>query len=146
METPVSSQIDTYRGFVSVNRGCALPISSCGLREQFCSDSLDPRWNNSTTLARERRTVRIFPLPLRGGFMWALTKQSRQMALEHSQLQSVLLQRTAELQILTQRLLKVQDEERRRLSRDLHDHTGQTLTALKLSIALLQESCKGDRK
>jgi len=76
--------------------------------------------------------------------MWALTKQSRQMALEHSQLQSVLLQRTAELQILTQRLLKVQDEERRRLSRDLHDHTGQTLTALKLSIALLQESCKGD--
>src|ERR1017187_10394874 len=76
--------------------------------------------------------------------MWALTKQSRQMALEHSQLQSVLLQRTAELQILTQRLLKVQDEERRKLSRDLHDHTGQTLTALKLSIAQLKESCKED--
>jgi signal transduction histidine kinase len=70
--------------------------------------------------------------------MWALTKTSRQQALEHSQLESVILERTAELQILSQRLLKVQDEERRRLSRDLHDSTGQTLTALKISLASLE--------
>jgi signal transduction histidine kinase len=55
--------------------------------------------------------------------MWALSKNSKQMALEHSQMQSVILQRTAELQIPSQRLLKVQDEERRKLSRDLHDST-----------------------
>jgi hypothetical protein len=42
--------------------------------------------------------------------MWPLSDDSRQMALEHSQLQSVILQRTAELQSLSQRLLKVQDE------------------------------------
>jgi len=76
--------------------------------------------------------------------MWALLKHSRQMALEHSQLQEVILQRTAELQSLSQRLLKVQDEERRRLSRDLHDSTGQTLAALKINISFLQESCKQD--
>jgi signal transduction histidine kinase len=74
--------------------------------------------------------------------MWALSKHARQMALEHSQLQEVILQRTAELQNLSQRLLKVQDEERRRLSRDLHDSTGQTLAALKINISFLQESCK----
>jgi len=74
--------------------------------------------------------------------MWALSKNSKQMALEHSQMQSVILQRTAELQILSQRLLKVQDEERRKLSRDLHDSTGQTLAALKISISFLQEHCK----
>ena len=74
--------------------------------------------------------------------MWALSKQSRQMAVEHSQMQSVILQRTAELQILSLRLLKVQDEERRKLSRDLHDSTGQTLAALKMSILLLQQHCK----
>jgi two-component system NarL family sensor kinase len=74
--------------------------------------------------------------------MWPLSKHSRQMALEHSQLQSVMLQRTAELQSLSQRLLKVQDEERRKLSRDLHDSTGQTLAALKISISFLQEHCK----
>jgi anti-sigma regulatory factor (Ser/Thr protein kinase) len=73
--------------------------------------------------------------------MWALSKHTRQMALEHSQLQSVILQRTAELQNLSMRLLKVQDEERRKLSRDLHDSTGQTLTALKISISFLQEQC-----
>jgi anti-sigma regulatory factor (Ser/Thr protein kinase) len=76
--------------------------------------------------------------------MWPLSDHSRQMALEHSQLQSVILQRTAELQSLSQRLLKVQDEERRKLSRDLHDSTGQTLAALKISISFLEEHCKRD--
>ena len=76
--------------------------------------------------------------------MWTLPKNSRQMALEHSQLESVILQRTAELQNLSQRLLKVQDEERRKLSRDLHDTTGQTLAALKIAVSFLQENCKHD--
>jgi signal transduction histidine kinase len=76
--------------------------------------------------------------------MWKISKQSRQMALSHAQLESVLLERTAELQILSQRLLKVQDEERRKLARDLHDSTGQTLAALKISVSFLQENCKKD--
>jgi len=76
--------------------------------------------------------------------MWPLSDHSRQVALEHSQLQSVILQRTAEVQTLSQRLLKVQDEERRKLSRDLHDSTGQTLAALKISVSFLEEHCKQD--
>ena len=76
--------------------------------------------------------------------MWALSKQSKQMALEHSQMQSVIVQRTAELQNLSLRLLKVQDEERRKLSRDLHDSAGQTLAALKISVSFLQQNCKED--
>jgi len=76
--------------------------------------------------------------------MWPLPKHSTQLALAYAQLESVVLQRSAELQTLSQRLLKVQDEERRKLSRDLHDSTGQTLTALKINISFLQESCKQD--
>ena len=76
--------------------------------------------------------------------MWALSKHGRQMAVEHSELQSVIFQRTAELQNLSLRLLKVQDEERRKLSRDLHDSTGQTLAALKISVSFLQENCRQD--
>jgi two-component system, NarL family, sensor kinase len=60
----------------------------------------------------------------------------------HSELQTLILERTAELQRLSQRLLKVQDEERRKIARDLHDSTGQTLTALKISVSLLREDCK----
>jgi len=73
--------------------------------------------------------------------MWMLSKRSKEMALEHAQLESLILQRTSELQILSQRLLKVQDEERRKLARDLHDSTGQTLTALKINVALLEATC-----
>ncbi len=71
--------------------------------------------------------------------MWILSRHSGKSVLSHDQLESLVLQRTAALQALSQRLLKVQDEERRRVARDLHDSTGQTLTALRISVALLQE-------
>lgn len=41
------------------------------------------------------------------------------------------------LQDLSVRLLHLQDEERRRMARDLHDSTGQTLTALKMTVSSL---------
>jgi len=43
----------------------------------------------------------------------------------------------ARMRELSARLLRLQDEERRRIARDLHDTTGQTLSALKLSLASL---------
>jgi two-component system NarL family sensor kinase len=76
--------------------------------------------------------------------MWSLSKRFRQLALSHAQLESIILERTAELQNLSQRLLKVQDEEKRKLARDLHDSTGQTLAALKISISFLEEKCSQD--
>jgi two-component system, NarL family, sensor kinase len=76
--------------------------------------------------------------------MWTLSKHSRRLALSHAQLESIILERTAELHNLSQRLLKVQDEERRKLARDLHDSTGQTLAALKISISFLAEKCGKD--
>jgi signal transduction histidine kinase len=76
--------------------------------------------------------------------MWTLTKRSKEMALEHAELESLVLQREEELQILSQRLLKVQDEERRRLARDLHDSTGQTLAALKINVSFLEARSQAD--
>jgi two-component system NarL family sensor kinase len=75
--------------------------------------------------------------------MWS-SKRSRDLAISHAQLESVILERTAELQRLSQRLLRVQDEERRKIARDLHDSTGQTLAALRMTIAFLQMNCKSD--
>jgi len=74
--------------------------------------------------------------------MWILSKHLNKSGLSHSQLESLVSQRTIALQNLTQRLLKVQDEERRRVARDLHDSTGQTLAALKMGIAVLEERLK----
>ena len=42
------------------------------------------------------------------------------------------------LRQLSGRLLRTQDDERRRLARDLHDHAGQTLVALSMNLAALQ--------
>jgi two-component system NarL family sensor kinase len=71
--------------------------------------------------------------------MWSLSRQSTTSSLSHAQLESLVAQRTTALQALSQRLLKIQDEERRRVARDLHDCTGQTLTALKMSVANLEK-------
>jgi signal transduction histidine kinase len=74
--------------------------------------------------------------------MWSFSKRTGQTALSHAELESMIFERKADLQNLSQRLLKAQDEERRRVARDLHDSTGQTLAALKISASFLQEQCK----
>ncbi len=49
-------------------------------------------------------------------------------------------QALADLRTVTGELTRLQDEERRRIGRDLHDSTGQTLAALELGLARLMHS------
>jgi signal transduction histidine kinase len=46
------------------------------------------------------------------------------------------------LRELTGRLLRMQDEERRRMARELHDHAGQTLVAMTINLSILTEAAK----
>ena len=50
------------------------------------------------------------------------------------------------LRQLSTHLMRVQDEERRRIARDLHDSTGQKLVALKMQLTQVAESQKGRGK
>jgi signal transduction histidine kinase len=59
-----------------------------------------------------------------------------------ARLKSVMIvreQAEQQLRQLSVRLMTLQDEERRRIARDLHDTTGQTLAAIKMTVALLQQ-------
>jgi signal transduction histidine kinase len=49
---------------------------------------------------------------------------------------TALAQRSAQLEQLSALLLRAQEEERRRIARELHDQVGQTLTALKIELDL----------
>ena len=97
----------------------------------------------------------------------ALTREARErqraeqdLRKAHDQLEARVLQRTEELskaldrlqseisvrqqaeidlRQLSVRLMTLQDEERRRIARDLHDTVGQTLAAVKMSIALIRQ-------
>src|ERR1051326_2009803 len=57
----------------------------------------------------------------------------------HDALESLVEQRTAALRRLSVKLLSVQDEERRRIARELHDSLGQDLTAAKISLDMLAQ-------
>jgi signal transduction histidine kinase len=67
-------------------------------------------------------------------------------ASERARAEAQLKRAYAQLGQLTRRLEAAKEEERRRISRELHDELGQTLTALKLNLSLLaRDPTGGDR-
>ena len=60
-------------------------------------------------------------------------------ALEHAELTSRLADRTTELERLQVQFLRRQEEERHRISRELHDETAQVLAAVNLQLGDLQD-------
>jgi signal transduction histidine kinase len=78
-------------------------------------------------------------------------KARKELEIAHDELESRVQQRTQELARMTEqireltgKLLKLQDNERRRLARELHDSTGQMLVAMKLTLDELSTVAKGE--
>ena len=53
------------------------------------------------------------------------------------------VQQSEQLRELSVRLMKTQDEERRRIAREMHDSAGQTIVALSMNLAQISRRCAG---
>jgi signal transduction histidine kinase len=79
-------------------------------------------------------------------------KARKDLEVAHNELEQRVRQRTEELARMTEeireltgKLLRLQDDERRRLARELHDSTGQMLVAMKLALDEMSVEAKGQK-
>jgi signal transduction histidine kinase len=68
-----------------------------------------------------------------------LTEREQLLKRSNDELESQVEQRTLSLRQLSTKLMRVQDDEHRKIARELHDSIGQYLAALKMNIARLRE-------
>ncbi len=74
------------------------------------------------------------------------TSQVASVALQNAMAYQKIQQNEDELRQLSTRLLRLQDEERRRLGRELHDSTGQILATLMLKVGTVKRSLPADNR
>jgi PAS domain S-box-containing protein len=65
---------------------------------------------------------------------------------ELKQVEKALRESERKLRFLSSQLLTLHEQERRRLSRELHDELGQTLNVLKMQIGYIKKKMRGDQK
>jgi signal transduction histidine kinase len=131
---------------------CAYPMSSFfreehgGLLLKICAEHSDviPGESYTALVGENERLRSIACLQQKAQALESEVAERRQIEEElrrsHAELESLVEQRTSALRHLSSRLLSLQDSERRRIARELHDSLGQYLVALKLNVDLLRRA------
>ena len=136
----------------SMSLRCAYPMS--GFDREYHSDSflkicaehshVIPVESYTALIDDEQRLRSITHLQQKAQALEAEMAERKQVeeALRRTkaELESQVEQRTSALRQLSSRLLTLQDTERRRIARELHDSLGQYLVGLKLNVDMLRET------
>jgi signal transduction histidine kinase len=123
-------------------KGLGVLIFGSSNENQYCHQDIEiaSRFATHTAIALER-WQHLADLKDNAGVLDLATDKLR---ISHILLESLVAKRTAALRRLSQQLMRMQDDERRKVARDLHDSTGQTLVALKMSLFSLQQKVEND--
>jgi signal transduction histidine kinase len=81
-------------------------------------------------------------LPSERALMRAIAERSA-LALDRARINDALREREARIAELSAHLLRVQEEERKHISRELHDETGQGLMVIRLYLGMLESATAG---
>lgn len=115
---------------------------------------LDPDWHNrfascwSIPLATEGRTAGVMQFGFAKPYEWlpreqellAAAAERCLMAAEKARLMEDLAQREEQVRGLAEHMLHVEEIERRRISRELHDEAGQSLLCIRLQMELIEQA------
>ena len=131
---------------------CAYPMNAFDREEhgdsflKICAEHshVIPVESYTALVSEEQRLRSISHLQQRAQALESEMAERRQVeeALRRTQaqLESMVEQRTTALRQLSSRLLSLQDTERRRIARELHDSLGQYLVGLKLNVEMIRQS------
>jgi signal transduction histidine kinase len=115
---------------------------------------LDPEWHTryescwSIPFATEGRTAGVMQFGFTHEYEWlpreqellAAAAERCLMAAEKARLMEDLAQREEQVRGLAEHMLHVEEVERRRISRELHDEAGQSLLCIRLQMELIEQS------
>lgn len=131
---------------------CAYPISAFNREDhgdlflEICAEHshVVPSESYTALISEDQRLRSITHLQQRAQALETEMAERRQaeevLRRTKADLESQVEQRTAALRLLSSRLLSLQDTERRRIARELHDSLGQYLVGLKLNVDMLRQS------